>query len=317
MAKKPKLTFFTLGEDIFLRDIIINLRKDYDIKFFQRGEQKEFYNLLHDSDIAWFEFCDQLAIQATKIAKFCKYVCRLHSYEMFTNLPSQVDWNKIDKLIFVNPVVHDYTVKKFNIRPDISNIIYNGVDINKFSISPDKKLNKKIAFIGYINYKKGPELLLQTFKQIHKYDKEFEFYIAGSHQDERIQLYFETMKSELGFEIHMDGWVKDIPKYLEDKSFLISTSLFESFQYSMAEGMACGCIPLVHGWLGSDIFYPNKYIWFFPDECVKIIKRVMKESEDKYKEEMIDIHNHISNNFSLETQIDNIKKLLEGLIQNK
>ena len=73
---KKKLTFFTLGGDMFLKDIIINLRKDYDIKFFNRGTDTEFKQMLHDSDIAWFEFCDKLSIEATKSEPLCKYVTR-------------------------------------------------------------------------------------------------------------------------------------------------------------------------------------------------------------------------------------------------
>lgn len=308
---KKKLTFFTFGEDVFLRDLIVELRKDYNIKFFQRGEEKEFQTMLHDTDIAWFEWCDNLPVFATKSPKMCKYVCRLHSYEMFTNFPGQVDWNKIDKLIFVGEPVKDYCLKKFNIRQDIATVINNGIDINKFVIPKVKKHNKKIAYVGFLNYKKGPQLLLQTFKAIYDYDPEFEFHIAGDFQDERYFLYFQTIMPHMPFKIHMDGWVKDMPSYLEDKGYVISTSLFESFQYSIAEGMAQGICPLVHGWLGSNLYYPKENIFFSPNECVNIIDKFEKE-KDKDKMRM-EWRNHIKKNFSLDRQISEIKKVLEDL----
>lgn len=311
MGKKQRLTFFTAGESVFLNDIIISLRKDYEVKMFFRGKPEEFHTMLHDTDIAWFEWCDELTAHATVQPKMCKYICRLHSYEMFTDWPKKVDWNKMDKLIFVNPIVRDYSIRKFGIRPDITDIICNGVNMDKFQMPKNKKYNKKVVYIGYINYKKGPELLLQAFKAIYDYDNEFEFHIAGEHQDERIKLYFDTMIPKLPFKIHFDGWVQDMPVYLEDKDYVISSSLFESFQYSIGEGMAQGLVPLVHSWIGSDYFYPTDYIWTFPNECVDIVKR-FEEQEDKQAIRN-GFRNHIGNNFSLEKQLSATKDMIGSL----
>ncbi len=311
--KKKKLTFFSLGEEIFLRDIIIDLRKDYDIKFFHRGDQKEFHQLLHDTDIAWFEWCDQLIQEASNRPKMCKYVCRLHSYELFTDMPSKVDWNNVDKLFFVNPIVRDYSLKKFGIRPDITQVILNGVNIEKFTIPEKKKYNKKIAFVGLINYKKGPELLLQTLKAIYDYDPTFEFHIAGGHQDERIHLYMDNFLAQMPFKVNFDGWQDDMPKYLEDKDYIISTSLFESFQYAIAEGMAQGLVPLVHNWIGSDFFYPKENIFVCPEDAIQIIRKfedLTDKNKKKYRESM---RAHIVNNFTFERQIADIRKALEEL----
>jgi len=311
MAKKKKLTFFNLSGDVFLRDIIIDLRKDYEIKHFFRGDQKEFYQLLHDSDIAWFEFCDQLPVSATQQAKLCKYICRFHSYEMFTDLPGKVDWGKIDKLMFVNDVVHDYSVKKFNIPTEITTVINNGVSGDKYQIPENKKFNKKVCFIGFMNYKKGPQLLIDTFYQIWKHDPTYSFHIAGDHQDERIKLYFETMAQHLPFRIYWDGWQQDIPSYLRNKDFVLSTSLFESFQYSIAEGMLQGCVPIVHEWLGSDAFYPDEYRFKFSHEAVDIVKS-FERSQDKDSIRK-SVRQHILENFPVERQLLETRKLLEEL----
>jgi len=310
MAKK-KLTFFTAGEDVFIRNLIVNLRDEYSVKTFFKGNPEEFALMMHDTDIAWFEWCDNLTAHATvqpKVNTNTKYVCRLHSYEMFTEWPKKVDWNKIDKLVFVNPVVRDYCLQNHQIRPDISTIIYNGVDMEKYTLPKDKKYNKKVVFIGYINYKKGPELMLQAFKAIHDYDPEFTFHIAGQHQDPRIKLYFDTIIPQLGFKINFDGWVQDMPTYLQDKDYVISTSLFESFQYSLAEGMAQGVFPLVHSWMGSNIFYPGESIWTFPSQLIDRIKWY-EDQKDKLKIQT-DLREHIKNNFSFDRQLKETKEML-------
>lgn len=308
---KKKLTFFTLGEDTFLRDIIINLRKDYNIKFFQRGNPEEFYHYLHDTDIAWFEWCEQLPIEYTKHPPMCKSICRLHSYELFTPYPANVDWNKIDKLVFVSDIIKDFTLKKFKIRPDIATVIQNGVNLDKFILPENKTYNKKIAFIGGINYKKGPELLIQVFKKIWDYDNNFEFHIAGEMQDERIAIYLHNILQKLPFKIFFDGQVKDMPNYLKDKDYVISTSLFESFQYSIAEGMASGVMPLIHSWVGSEKIYPQSMLFTFPEEAVDIIKDYeFLEDKHAFQKEM---RQYIIDNYSLEKQMTKIRELLKSL----
>lgn len=311
MAKK-KLTFFTFGEDMFLRDIIINLRKEYDIKFFQRQSEDEFFRMYHDCDIAWFEWCDQLIINATQSPKIPpKVICRLHSYEFFTDMPAQVDWNKIDKLVFVSETVQSLFKQKFNCRPDIMTCIENGVNMEKFTIPENKQYNKRVVFLGLMNYKKGPELLLQCFSAIHKYDPSFNFHIAGDHQDERIALYYDYMAHHLPFKINFDGWIKDPAPYLTDKDFVISTSLFESFQYSVAEGMAQGLIPLVHNWPGSLSTYPNNNIFLTTDQCVDIIRDFENlENKDVERKAMREF---IGDNYSLDKQMQSIREMLQSL----
>jgi glycosyltransferase involved in cell wall biosynthesis len=309
---KKKLTFFTFGEDAFLRDLIVGLRKDYNIKFFQKGTETEFFQMYHDCDIAWFEWCDQLifnAMQHPKMGK--KIVCRLHSYELFTDLPGQVDWNKVDKLMFVSDTVRNLTCQKFGLNPYITEVISNGVDVDKFAIPKDKKYNKKIVFLGFINYKKGIETLLHAFEHIYRHDPSFTFHIAGEHQDERIALYMDHAMHSLPFKIQFDGWVKDVPTYLQDKDYVISTSLFESFQYSVAEGMAQGLIPLVYNWRGSKDIYPNDYVFDTLDQCVNIVKRFDgNDNKDAIRQSM---RKHIVDNFSLEKQLMRTRELLGNL----
>lgn len=310
---KKKLSFLTVDSDVFLRDLIVNFRKDYQIQIFNKGDQDEFNTLLHDSDVCWFEWCGPLVAEATSSQKMCKYVCRLHSYEMFTDMPSKVNWSKMDKMIFVSPTIMDYACKKFKIPKEICTVIPNGVDVKKFDIPKEKKFNKKVVFVGYINHKKGPELLLQAFKKIWDYDNEFEFYIAGQHQEERCYLYFETMKPFLPFEVHLEGWQKDMSAYFADKDFVISTSIFESFQYALAEGMSQGVCPLIHTWLGSDLIYPSKYLWSFVDDCVEVVKSFAELTEEEKKEERRLLRQYIVDNYSLDKQLKKTREMLEML----
>ena len=205
--------------------------------------------------------------------KTCPIVCRLHSYEAFSEVPSMVDWTKVDLLIFVNDSVKNVLKKRQEI-PTRQITIHNAVDSSRFMIADGKVYGKKIASVGYINYRKNPGLLLYCFKKIHEYDPEFSLHIAGEHQGPRLELYFDHFLKENPLPVYFDGWVDDMPAWYADKDYIISTSLFESFHYSIAEGMACGLMPLIHNWYGAANLYPGDFLFNDPDECVEIVKNL-------------------------------------------
>ena len=276
-----KIAFFASHRS-FATDIIERLKLDNnEVREFVIGSAQSMLELMDWADLAWFEWCDNLLIEATKYPKKCPMVCRLHSYEAFTDMPVRVDWSKVDQLIFVNRSVEEL------VRPLIVNsvpwtVIHNGVDSNKFQIPLEKKYGKKIASVGFINYKKNPTLMLYCFKKIHEYDPEYTFHIAGAHQDARIKLYFDHFLQENPLPITFYGWVNDMPKWYADKDYVISTSLFESFHYSIAEGMACGLLPLIHNWYGVKYIYPTEYLFSDAESCVNLLQKL--EKSDKQDE---------------------------------
>jgi tetratricopeptide (TPR) repeat protein len=269
---------FVASQKSFLTDIINELSRDNQVEVYGGTKVDEMMALMRGADVAWFEWCDNYLIEATRLPKMCPIICRLHSYEAFTDMPRKVDWSKVDHLVFVNESVQTLFKAQVSEAPPMS-VIHNGVDLARFRIPKRKQYGKKIASIGYINYKKNPALLLYCFKKIHEYDPEYTLHIAGKHQDSRIALYFEHFLRCNPLPVEFEGWVQDIPSWLADKSYVISTSLFESFHYSIAEGMASGVMPLIHNWYGADGLYPNEYLFEDPDGCLELLRRL--EQEDK------------------------------------
>jgi glycosyltransferase involved in cell wall biosynthesis len=191
-------------------------------------------------------------------------------------MPRQVDWSKIDHVVLVNRSVKELLQRGVEVPTPIT-IIHNGVDTDKFTIPSNKEYGKRICSIGYINHTKNAPMLLYCFKAIHDHDSSYRFHIAGKHQDPRIIVYFEHLLPKLNIPVSFDGWVEDVPGYLRDKDYVISTSLFESFHYSIAEGMASGLLPLIHDWRGAEYLYPPEYLFTTPQTCVGLIKRLEKE----------------------------------------
>lgn len=161
--------------------------------------------------------------------------------------------------------------------------------------------------MGYINYKKGPMLLLHTFKAIHDIDDKYELYIAGKYQDERYRLYFRQMAHEFGLEnsICYQGWQNDLNGWLEDKDYILCSSLLESQNISVMQAMAKGIKPVIHNFVGATDIYPAKYLWNSIDDAAKQVTAAEYVSEEYRK--------YIKENYSLEAAISKIKKLLASL----
>jgi len=262
----------------FIKDVMDDFATNSEVRYFKGETVDQMRELMEWADIAWFEWCDSFLIEATKLSKTCKIICRLHSYEAFTDMPSQVDWSKVDHLVFVNQSVQEIFRQQVKVEIPTS-VIYNGVNLNRYCIPRDQQPSKKIASVGYINYKKNPALLLYCFKKIHEYDSEYSLHIAGTYQDSRIQLYIDHFLKQNPLPVCFEGWVEDMPAWYADKGYVISTSLFESFHYSIAEGMASGLMPLIHNWYGADYLYPREYLFSDPDDCMRLLRQL--ESGDQ------------------------------------
>ncbi len=263
---------FVASSDAFLKPIMAHFARDNEVRVFSGNSRDDLAELLRWADLTWLEWCDGLAVEASRLPKSGKTVCRLHSYEVFTDAPAQMNWRNIDGLITVNRSVEE--ILDQHAKPPVRRaIIHNGVDPVRFPFNRRQPRGKKIAYVGYINYKKNPSLLLQTFKAIHDWDPEFEFHIAGEHQDPRIKLYFDHLLPRLNLPITFHGWVGDMPGFYAGMDYVISTSLFESFHYSIAEGMLSGCLPLIHSWMGADQLYPPEAIFDTPHQAIDLLKK--------------------------------------------
>ncbi|UCD63413.1 MAG: glycosyltransferase [Candidatus Zixiibacteriota bacterium] len=310
--KGKKIAVFA-SLDSFVKDIAGQLSADNEVQTFTGGTVERLRQLMDWADLAWFEWCDNFIIEATKLPKTCQIVCRLHSYEAFDDMPAQVDWSKVDLLIYVNESVRAIVNKKIKIdTPSV--VIHNAVDTERFVIPPGKVYGKKIASVGYINYKKNPSLLLYCFKKIHEHDPAYTFHVAGRHQDPRIELYFEHFLRENPLPVTFNGWVEDMPQWYRDKDYIISTSLFESFHYSIAEGMACGLMPLIHNWYGARRLYPERFLSQDPDGCLALLKRLEGGDRARLAEPNRDF---ILERYSLPDQMEKVTRALGRVLRER
>jgi len=305
---QDKIAFFCGPDDSFLNGIMAHLSQKYEIKRFQSGTVQDMYDLMKWSSVSWFEWCDNFIAHASKLPKVCKTICRLHSYEAFTDVIRQINWKTVDDLVFVAPHIRDIVTKQLpNLSQDVNiHVILDGVDLEKYSFR-DRQKGFNIAYVGYINHKKNPALLLQCIKYLVDIDDRYVLHVAGKHQELGFQLYFEHIIKEMELEknVVFHGWIDDVNGWLEDKHFTVSTSVLESFCHGIADAMACGLKPLIHNFIGAKELYPQKYIF----NSVKDFSDMV--INDDYNP--AEYRKYIKDNYSQDKQLNEIENLLESV----
>ncbi len=308
MEKKTKLGIFYNAKGAggkFLSDIIKELSKVYDLKIFEINNYYEVEKGMEMVEVCWFEWCDSLLQFASRlaIARDKKIVTRLHRYEVFTSFPAMTNWNNIDGLILVtNHLRHllpTHLPSKVEIR-----IIENGVDIDKFTYKERKK-GYNIGFIADLIPRKNPILLLQIIDRLVKIDKRYKLFVAGAFKDELIKLYWDYTIDELNLKenVIFDGWQTNINEWLEDKNYILSTSIHESFGYNIAEAMVKGIKPVIYNFPYSKEIWDQKYLFNTIDEAVSLI------TEDNYVS--YEYRDFVEKRYSLKKEIEQIIYFLE------
>jgi len=307
--EKPNISIICLPTmDTFLGDIIKYFQSQYEVRTCISNNLKEIEAAIIWGDIIWLEWGNEMTIALTKqpdIFKYKRVICRLHSYEAINGYANKIDWEKIDDVIFVADHIRTLVQKqvpelaqKVNTHP-----VPNGIDLDSFQLT-EKNRGKNIAFLGNINFKKGPMLLLHAFRELVKKDDEYRLHIGGEFKDSRYSLYFSQMTRELGLEdkIHLDGWIDDVPAWLEDKHYIVCSSPMEGHPVGMMEAMACGCKPIIHNFFGASGIYPPEYLWNSIDEFVGLIT-ANDYRPAAYRE-------FIENNFSLGKQLTHLENII-------
>jgi glycosyltransferase involved in cell wall biosynthesis len=64
---------------------------------------------------------------------------------------------------------------------------------------------------------------------------------------------------------------KDIPSWMQDKDFILSTSISEGNPNNVIEGMATGLKPVIHNWPGAKEQFPEDCVFDTVEQAVKLI----------------------------------------------
>lgn len=305
-SKRPRIAFFCGGDGMtFLNKIIEFAKQRFKVRVFEGQTEDELYDLMVWSDISWFEWCTNLAAAASKRPKICKNIIRLHRYEAYEQWPQEIYWNNIDTLITVgNDITKQTLLGKVPGLESYTSLVAvpNGVDLDKFKLI-DRRRGKNIAFLANLRMVKNPAFVLQCMQKLHYIDPEYRLFFAGRFQDQALEQYLRHMVCALELEgvVFFDGWQEDVNSWLQDKHYIVSTSICEGHPVGLLEGMACGLKSVIHNFTGAEDIFPSEFLFNISEEfCEQILS-------DKYEPQKY--RKFVEEKYSLKSQLSKINEI--------
>jgi len=318
-SKMPKVSFFCGGDGMrSLNEITKFIKRRFEVHLFEDQTEKELYESMKSSDICWFEQCANLAVTASKMPKVCSEIIRLQHHEAYKQWPKEVNWANIDILVTVgNSFFRDaltQTVPKLDESTSIVTVP-NGVNLEKFAFT-NRQRGKNIAFLGNLGMVTNPAFVLQCMQKLHYIDPEYRLFFGEQFADAALEQYLRYMVDALGlrdvvffappaFLRKQEGGAEDVDCWLEDKHYIVSTSIIEGDGMGLLEGMACGLKPVIHNFPGAEQAFPSEFLFNISEEfCEQILS-------DKYEPQWY--RRFVEENYPLENQLININDIFTQL----
>lgn len=285
-----------------------------------RGPLEQWPPELPRPDLLWIEWADQAAVDLTNAPKLCPIVLRVHSFELFAPWFKSVHWAKVDAVIFVAEHVKEEALR---ICPEIGKagkitVIPNGIDPKAWVEGPRaSNAFPTFAWVGGISHKKGPDLFIAAALEIiEQIDENARFLVAGEMQDGRYAPLFRQL-ALMGFEKNFEvmGQVDHakIRDVFHRADYVISTSPWESWQQAIAEGILCGCVPLVRKWPGAENVWPAALHWDSLDELCDLIRKTWRRNNSDLIESN---RTTIRSRYRLSNVVDSCDALIRNVLES-
>lgn len=191
---------------------------------------------------------------ASMFIKMPTKIIGVHSHDIanrkfYRSLIDSISFYFSDRIICVSESQKQYIAINKKISPDKINVIYNGVDINKFKAGCKTDITKKdlsvperavvIGTIASLRKEKAIDVLIEAIpKVIEEYPRAL-FLIIGEGV-ERLSLDASAKRLGLNGNLRFLGEREDVDKIIPFFDILCLSSRTENFPLAILEGMACG-----------------------------------------------------------------------------
>jgi tetratricopeptide (TPR) repeat protein len=275
-SKRPKVAFFCGHDSESVKQVFEFVKQRFMAELHVAESLSEIRPIMEWCDIAWFEGCGEVAVEASQFPKVCEMIVRVGVDDVYEQWPERVKWENVDTLITRgNSFAMEALVDKVSDVQKRTRVvtIERGVDVGRFEFT-EKRRGKRIGCAGDLNTKSNPMFLLQCMQKLHYLDADYRLYFSGEFEDAAVEQYVKHMIEALGLSnaVFFDGKQKNMKAWLRDKHYIVSTSIADGDLAAVLEGMACGLKPVVHNFPGAGEILPAEFLFNLAEDfCRQIL----------------------------------------------
>ena len=215
-----------------------------------------------------------------------KLVVRVHSQELFRPYLKQIATSSVDKFIFVGELIRSAAVTSHGVPRGKTVVIPNPVETNALSLPKRDGAEFGIGFVGIVPRSKRLDRALDVLEELQRVDSRFHLRIKGKtpedypwmvNRPDEMDFYraqykrIEDMNQKNPGSIIFDGYGADMADWYRNVGSVISTSDFESFHLTLADGAASEATPGSIAWPGADLIYPIDWLAATPKGVAELL----------------------------------------------
>lgn len=234
-------------------------------------------SLAERADIVFCEWCLGNAVWWSRnLPPGKRLFIRLHLQELSTEHPANVDFSRVEKVIFVSPHVMRQAIAKFGIPA--SKCVVIPISVNLASGPPLTAVETHqrrlvLGMVGMTPWRKRPDRALELLVALRERHPEVTLHLKGhtpsdykwmsGRPEELAQyqgLFREIAPLERAGVVRLSGYDDKLEDFYRSVGWVLSVSDFEGCHTAVAEGGAMGCLPLMTSWAGADEVYSPELV---------------------------------------------------------
>jgi len=216
--------------------------------------------MMQNCDVCFFDFVQYPLVEASHmLPKTCRIVARMHGIEVYYQA-KHVNWNHVDHLVLSAPQQKRF--EKLGVEPfPEATVLPIGTDLDFFTPPPGKQYGKKLLLVAAtILPRKRVYTTIESVAGLLQDDPEFSLTIKGSSKTGfmdsiayEYSLYIDELIEELDIRsqvFHIDAHLsaEDYRDMLRKHDYILSNSMQEGYHKVIADGVACGMLPVINHW---------------------------------------------------------------------
>lgn len=225
--------------------------------------------LAAEADVVWTEWCNEDAFEAAASGVCNRLVVRMRGYDVWYPL-EQLDWSRVHALVYESEWIRQLAEERFpklcalELARLETHVIPAGVDLRRFPFKNREKPSNAVALVARAIPEKGYQLAYDWMRTNHTLlpaGEELQLHVTAPDggADPRFLRYIGRCAPP---NVYVHGEV-DTARFLQDidASFILCASTWETLGYSILEGMAMGCKPLIYAFPGAEVNWPKEWLW--------------------------------------------------------
>lgn len=204
-----------------------------------------------------------------------RLIVRVHSQELFRPYLSQINHGLVDSYVFVGELIRQAAIRSHGVPWQKTLVVPNGVETEKLDLPKDDDAKHALGLVGIIPQSKRFDLALDLLEELMKRNTTYTLRVKGKmpsdypwmqNRPEELEYYERQLKRAEDINakspgtVIFDGFGNDMPEWFRKVGIALSTSDFESFHFTVPDGVASGARPVALNWPGADLIYPEGWL---------------------------------------------------------